>query len=487
MPLILLALPLAMALLCLMVTDRRLLGAISIVGLATIVLTTVLIARQVFAGSNVVWGQFIFIDALSSLILCLVAIIGFMVALYSLGYLAHDIQEGQLSERRLKYYYFSLYIFVFTMFLVLVSANLGIMWVAVEGTTLATALLVGFYNKRNSLEAAWKYIIICTVGIIFALFGTILLHYAAVSVTGESGSLDWQTLRRVARQLDPKLLKLAFIFVLVGYGTKAGLAPMHTWLPDAHSQAPSPISAMLSGVLLNCAFYGIIRFHLIITEALGPQFSSNLILFFGVLSIAVALPFILVQHDIKRLLAYSSVEHMGIIAAAVGLGSKLALYGAFLHMINHALTKSSLFFIVGNVCQHYRTKRIIRIKGLVKTMPITGPALVIGGLAIAGSPPFSIFMSEFIIISSGFAQGRNVVSSLILILITLIFTGVIYATSNMALGTPPSRVKVGEQGDFAVAFVLISLLPVAILGVYIPEFIQTILQQVTAVFRGGNQ
>lgn len=487
MPLILLALPLAMALLCLMVTDRRLLGAISIVGLATIVLTTVLIARQVFAGSNLVWGQFIFIDALSSLILCLVAIIGFMVALYSIGYLDHDIQEGLLSETRLKYFYFSLYIFVFTMFLVLVSANLGIMWVAVEGTTLATALLVGFYNKRNSLEAAWKYIIICTVGIIFALFGTILLHYAAVSVTGESGSLDWQTLRRVARQLDPKLLKLAFIFVLVGYGTKAGLAPMHTWLPDAHSQAPSPISAMLSGVLLNCAFYGIIRFHLIITEALGPQFSSNLILFFGVLSIAVALPFILVQHDIKRLLAYSSVEHMGIIAVAVGLGSKLALFGAFLHMINHALTKSSLFFIVGNVCQHYRTKRIIRIKGLVKTMPITGPALVIGGLAIAGSPPFSIFMSEFIIISSGFAQGRYVVSGLVLILITLIFTGVIYATSNMALGTPPNRVKVGEQGKFAIAFVLISLLPVAILGVYIPAFIQTILQQVTTVFIGGIQ
>lgn len=487
MALFLLALPLVMALLSLLVLDRRVLGAISIGGLATIVLTTVLIARQVFGGSNVVWGQFIFIDALSSLILCLVSIIGFMVAMYSLGYLAHDVNEGKLSESHLKWYYFSLNIFVFTMFLVLVSANLGIMWVAVEGTTLATALLVGFYNKRNSLEAAWKYIIICTVGIIFALFGTILLHYAAVSVTGESGSLDWQTLRRVAKQLDPKLLKLAFIFVLVGYGTKAGLAPMHTWLPDAHSQAPSPISAMLSGVLLNCAFYGIIRFHLIISEALGPQFSSNLILFFGVLSIAVALPFILVQHDIKRLLAYSSVEHMGIIAAAVGLGSKLALYGAFLHMINHALTKSSLFFIVGNVCQKYQTKRIFRIKGLVKTMPITGPALMIGGLAIAGSPPFSIFMSEFIILSSGFAQGRYVVSSVILILITLIFTGVIYATSNMALGTPPSRVKVGEQGKFATSLVLMSLVPVVILGVYIPAFIQTILQQVTAVFIiGGN-
>jgi len=487
MPLILLALPLVIALLSLIIKNSRALGVISILGSGTILLTALLIAQQVFGGSSLIWGQFIFIDALSALILSLVAIIAFMVALYSLSYLTHDIREGEFLESRPKWYYFWLYIFVFTMFLVLVSANLGIMWVAVEGTTLATALLVGFYNKKTSLEAAWKYIIICTVGIIFALFGTILLHYAAVSVTGESGSLDWQTLRRVATQLDPMLLRLSFIFALVGYGTKVGLAPMHTWLPDAHSQAPSPISAMLSGVLLNCAFYSIIRFHLIVSESLGPQFSSNLILIFGVLSIAVALPLILVQHDIKRLLAYSSIEHMGIIAAAVGLGGKLALYGAFLHMINHALTKSLLFFIVGNVSQHYRTKRILRIKGLFKTMPVTGPALMIGGLAIAGAPPFSIFLSEFIILSSGFAEGRYVVSSLILILITLIFTGVIYAISKMVLGTPPSRVQVGEQGKLAPVLILISLVPVFILGIYIPEFINDILQQVTTVFIGGNR
>jgi hydrogenase-4 component F len=487
MPLILLALPLVIALLSLITANRRLLGAISIVGSASIVLTAFIIARQVFAGSNVVWGQLIFIDALSALILCLVAIIGFMVALYSLGYLDHDIRAGEFLESRIKWYYFWMFIFVFTMYLALVSANLGIMWVAVEGTTLATALLVGFYNKKNSLEAAWKYIIICTVGITLALFGTLLLHYAAVSVTGESGSLDWQTLRRVAKQLDPMLLKLAFIFALVGFGTKVGLAPMHTWLPDAHSQAPSPISAMLSGVLLNCAFYSIIRFHLVVSEALGSQFSSNLILIFGVLSIAVALPFILIQRDIKRLLAYSSIEHMGIIAAAVGLGSKLALYGAFLHMINHALTKSTLFFIVGKVSQHYRTKRILRIRGVLKTMPVMGPALMIGGLAIAGAPPFSIFMSEFIILSSGFAQGRYVVTSLILFLITLIFTGFIYVMSKMVLGAPPSRVKVGEQGKLTIAVILLSLVPVVIFGVYIPAFIDNILQQVTTIFIGGNQ
>ncbi|MHB8125159.1 MAG: hydrogenase 4 subunit F [Desulfitobacteriaceae bacterium] len=488
MPLILLILPLATALLCLIVSNKRILGTVNLAGSAMIVITALVIAHRVFTGSNQVWGQFIYIDALSAFILSIIAIIGFMVALYSLGYTSHDIQEGEFPKSRLKWYYFWFYIFVFTMFCVAVSANLGIMWVAVEATTLASALLVGFYDKQGSLEAAWKYIIICTVGIIFALFGTILLHYAAVPVIGEGGgSLDWQTLSRVAKQLNPNLLKLAFIFVLVGYGTKVGLPPMHTWLPDAHSQAPSPISAMLSGVLLNCAFYSILRFHMIVSEALGTQFSSNLLLIFGILALAIALPFIMIQHDIKRLLAYSSIEHMGIIAAAVGLGSKLALYGAFLHMINHALTKSSLFFIAGNVSQHYRTKKINRIKGLVKAMPVTGPALLIGGLAIAGAPPFNIFISEFFILSAGFNQGRYIVSSLLLVLITFIFTGIIFTLSKMAFGTPPIRVKVGEPGKFALAIILISLVPVFVLGVYIPSFIQDVLQQVTAVIIGGNR
>jgi Formate hydrogenlyase subunit 3/Multisubunit Na+/H+ antiporter, MnhD subunit len=486
MALILLALPLVIALISLIVADRRLLGVLSIAGSALIVLMALLIARQVYSGSNLVWGKFIYIDALSALIICLVAIIGFLVALFNVGYIAHDIRAGEMLESRIKWYYFWLYMFAFTMFVVLTSANLGIMWVAVEGTTLASALLVGFYDTKSSLEAAWKYIIICTVGIIFALFGTILLHYAAVSVTGEAGSLDWQTLRHVAKQLDPNLLRLAFIFVLIGYGTKVGLAPMHTWLPDAHSQAPSPVSAMLSGVLLNCALYSIIRFHLIASAALGSQFSSNLLLIFGVLSIAVALPFILVQHDIKRLFAYSSIEHMGIIAAAVGLGSKFALYGAFLHMINHALTKSSLFFTAGRISQHYRTKKINRIKGLLQAMPMTGPALLLAGLAIAGTPPFNIFMSEFMILSAGFAQGRYVVSGLMLVLITLIFTGVIYALNKMAFGNASSRVQVGEQRNFGLVLIWITLVPVVVLGVYIPTFIQDVLQQVTAVFIGGN-
>lgn len=487
MSLILLIVPLITALLCLMIRNQKFLMVVNSLGAVIIFIISMLIARQVFSGSILVVGQYVYIDALAALIVCIIAVVGLMAAIYSLGYTNQDIQHGEFPASRLKWYYFWFYIFIFTMISVVISANLGIMWVSVEATTLATALLVGFYDRKGSLEAAWKYIIICTVGIIFALFGTILLHYAAVSVTGEGGSsLNWLTLYSVAKQLDPKLLKLAFIFVLVGYGTKVGLAPMHTWLPDAHSQAPSPISAMLSGVLLNCAFYTIIRFHMIVSKSLGTQFSANLLLIFGVMSIAVALPFIIVQHDIKRLLAYSSIEHMGIIAAAVGLGSKLALFGAFLHMINHAFTKSSLFFASGNVSQYYRTKKIARIKGLVTAMPLTGPVLLLGGFAIAGSPPFNIFLSEFYILSAGFAQGRYLVSSLILLLITLIFTGIIYNMSKMFFGTPPGKIKVGEPGKLVSVMGMISLVPICVLGVYIPPFIQNILQQVAVIILGGK-
>lgn len=487
MPLIVLVLPLFTALLSITVKNRKFLNITNALGGAMIAVFAFLIAYQVFSSGPVTGlGQLVYIDALGAFMISIVALVGLAAALYSIGYTAQDVKEGEIPESRLKWYYFWFYIFIFTMLCVVMAGNLGIMWVAIEATTLASALLVGFYDKKSSLEAAWKYIIICTVGIIFALFGTILLHYAAVSVTGEgTRSLDWQNLIQVARQLNPKLLKLAFIFVLVGYGTKVGLAPMHTWLPDAHSQAPSPVSAMLSGVLLNCALYGILRFHLIVSKSLGT-FSLNLLLIFGLISIAVALPFIIVQHDLKRLLAYSSIEHMGIIAAAVGLGSRLALYGAFLHMLNHAITKSFLFFGAGNVTQHYRTKKIGKIKGVMAAMPVSGPALFLGAFAIAGAPPFSIFTSEFTILSAGFAERKYFAAGLMLVLITLIFTGVIYAMSKLALGTPPGRIKRWEPGPWATAMVLIPVVPIVTLGLYIPPFIDTILRQVVAVMAGGN-
>jgi hydrogenase-4 component F len=335
------------------------------------------------------------------------------------------------------------------------------------------------------LEAAWKYIIICTVGIVLALFGIVLLYLAAIPlIGGGNDALNWTVLMQIGHNLDPKLVKLAFVFILVGYGTKVGLAPMHTWLPDAHSQAPSPVSAMLSGVLLNCAFYGILRIHMISSTTLGSGFSSNLLLIFGIISVATALPFIMIQKDIKRLLAYSSIEHMGIIAAAVGIGGKLGVFGAFLHMLNHALTKSTLFFAAGNVTQHYRTKRIDKIRGTLTATPVSGTVLLLGLLAIAGAPPFSIFLSEVAIFSAGFLQERYWETGLMLALIALAFAGIIHAAIKMSFGAVPNRVRTKEKGILRSVILIVPLCLVLILGVYIPPPLEGCLEQIVHILGG---
>lgn len=484
----LLVVPVAVAILCAACKEKKILELLNLLGAGGCCGLALVVARQVFTGGPVTGPRgLLYIDALSAFIILIIGLVGFIAAVYTVGYLRHEAAHGEIPETRLRWYYYWFFIFIFTMLLVVSARNLGVMWVAIEATTLASALLVGYYNKEHSLEAAWKYIIICTVGIVFALFGIIILYFAAVPVLGEgSRSLEWTNLLRVAREMDPKLLKLAFIFIVVGYGTKAGLAPMHTWLPDAHSQAPSPVSAILSGVLLNCALYGIIRVHIVVAKGVGLSFSANLMLIFGLVSLAVALPFIILQHDFKRLLAYSSVEHIGIITAAIGFGGRLALYGAMLHMFNHAVTKSLLFFVAGNVTQKYHTKKMGRIKGVLKTMPVTGPVLLIGALAITGLPPFSIFISEFVILSAGFAQGRYLAAGIFLLLITVIFVGMIYYVSKMAFGDPPKRVTRGEVSWWSGAVVLIPVVLLVILGLYIPPFFDRILVQVAAVVGGGS-
>lgn len=486
MALLLLALPLIAALLCLIPVSRKVLTYINVLGTLVTSVLALTLSRTVFVHGPVVeLGQFIYVDSLGAFIISLIAVVGLISVCYSVTYSAHDLKTGEIRESRLKWYYFWFNIFLFTMLAVVVVNNLGLMWVAIEGTTLASALLVGFYDKQGSLEAAWKYIIICTVGIVFALFGTILLYYAAVSVVGEgSQALNWTNLINSAHLLNPRLLKLAFIFVLVGYGTKVGLAPMHTWLPDAHSQAPAPVSAMLSGVLLNCALYGILRFHLITSKTLGTDFSANLLLIFGLLSIAVSLPFIMVQHDFKRMLAYSSIEHMGIIATAIGIGGRLGLYGAFLHMLNHAMTKSTMFFVAGNITQKYNTKKIDKITGVISAMPVSGPVLLVCTFALAGVPPFNMFLSEFAIISAGFMQGKYVVTGLMLGLITLVFTGLIFAAGKMAFGTPPSKITPGENSKLAAFIVTLPLIVILLMGIYVPSFIDKMLIQVVSLVGG---
>jgi hydrogenase-4 component F len=433
-------------------------------------------------------ANWLYADALSVVALLVIAFVSFTAALYSIGYLREDMREQDVMQgeglQRVRQYYVLFNLFFFSMLVVPVSNSLGVLWIAIEGTTLASLFLVSFYRTREALEAAWKYVIIGSVGIALALFGTILAYYSAVQVLGTSYDLNWSVLAPVAAHLNPNVMRLAFLFIVVGYGTKAGLAPMHTWLPDAHSEAPSPISAMLSGVLLNCALYGILRFYTLATPSLGQGYPSTLLITFGLLSLAVATLLLFRQRDYKRLLAYSSVEHMGIIAVGVAFGGPLGLFGALLHMLNHAVTKSLLFFASGQVLLKYETKTISRVTGVIRLLPFTGSMLILGGLAIAGSPPFGLFLSEFSIFSAGFRQGYTAVAIIMLILIALIFTGLLFSLNGMVFGKTSSAAKPGEISYLSVLAMALSALLVVGLGVFLPLPLSNLLHQAALILGG---
>jgi hydrogenase-4 component F len=475
--------PIITGILCYFTKSRKQVETISILGsVITLILGLSLVLDVYRNGTIVTWQNALFADAFSAYLVLIVSIISFVSSIYSIGYMGHEIEHNVIDLRKLKIYYVLFHFFVFTMLLVGVTNNLGL-WIAIEMTTLVSALLIIFYSNKASVEAAWKYVIISTVGITFALFGTILTYYAAVKILGETGdALNWTSLIAVAGQFDPMIMKLAFIFILIGYGTKAGLAPMHTWLPDAYSESPTPVGALLSGTLVNCAMYGIIRFYSIATKSTGPEFTSNLLIIFGLMSLGIAVPFIILQEDYKRLLAYSSVEHMGIIALGIGFGGVYGIFGAILHMFNHAMTKSLMFFSVGNVLLKYGTKEIDKVSGIVKTMPVTGAILLIGALAITGSPPFSIFISEFTILSAGFLGGHIIASVLFLLFIIMIFAGFFYNLTKMTFGNPKPGITPGEVSKWTLGAMMILVVFVIILGVYIPhDFIEMINRVVKVV------
>jgi hydrogenase-4 component F len=469
---------------CFFTKTRKQAEIVSLTGSIATLLLGLILVMQVYRHDIVIsWTNALFADAFSAFMVLIVSIVGFVASLYSIGYMGHELRHGTMDLRRLRMYYGLFHVFMFTMLLVGVTNNLGL-WIAIEMTTLVSALLMILYSKKSSVEAAWKYMIICTVGITFALFGTILTYFTAVKILGETGdALNWTSLVAVANQFDPTIMKLAFIFILIGYGTKAGLAPMHTWLPDAHSEAPTPVSALLSGVLLNCAMYGIIRFHTITTKSTGAAFTSNLLIVFGLLSLGIAVPFILLQEDYKRLLAYSSVEHMGIIAIGIGFGGIFGIFGAVLHMFNHAMTKSLMFFGAGNILQKHGTKEIFDVSGLVKSMPYTGAMFIIGGLAITGSPPFSIFISEFTILAAGFSQGYVAAAVLFLVFIIMIFAGFFNNVGKMSFGTPKPGIENGETSRWTLGAMAILIAFVIVLGVYIPPSFYAMIMKVVEIVR----
>ena len=484
--------PLLVSVFCLVAPKRTWMELATFIGTAcTLILVCVIAAQVLHAGHVSGLANWLYADALSAVTLLVIVFVSFTAGLYSIGYLRVDMREQDVTTgdglRQVRRYYVLFHLFVFSMLVAPISNSLGVLWIAIEGTTLASLFLVSFYGTREALEAAWKYVIIGSVGIALALCGTILAYYSAVQVLGTGYDLNWSLLAPVAARLNPGVMRLALLFIVVGYGTKAGLAPMHTWLPDAHSEAPSPISALLSGVLLNCAMYGILRYYALGTPSLGRSYPTALLLGFGLLSLLVAALLLFHQRDYKRMLAYSSVEHMGIIALGVAFGGALGFYGALLQILNHAITKSLMFFASGQVLLKYETKSINRVSGIMKLMPVTGTLLLIGGLALTGSPPFGVFISELSILSAGFRQGYALVAIATFVLIALIFVSILSSVLPMVFGKEQPTLKTGEVSSLSLIAMGISVLFVVGLGVFIPSPLNTLLHQAAAVLEGTGR
>lgn len=484
-----LAVPVVTVLLMIFTKRIERMHAISIAASGFMLFAAVFITREVLVLGKIessLLGVFLYLDALSVIILDIVLLIGFLAAVYSVGYLNREISRGEFDNKRIKLYYILMFCFMFTMVLALSVRNIGIMWIAIEATTLASAFLVGFYNDRYALEAAWKYIIICSVGIAVAMLGIIFLNLSTIGALQSSEQLEWTALMENAGILKTSTVRLAFIFILVGFGTKAGLAPMHTWLPDAHSQAPAPISALLSGVLLNSAMYGIIRVTAVVNKNIGSsEYTGKLLIALGMVSILAASVFILTQKDYKRLLAYSSIEHMGIIAVAIGFFTPASIFGGLLHMINHSLTKSMLFFCSGTILQKYGTKQISKIRSVIKILPYTGTAFLLGLFAIAGTPPFSIFSSEFSIIAAIFKEGNYIIGSAVIMLLAFVFAGIAVALFKIFYGADEGGdPEPGEQNMPGAIVALILLVIIGTTGLLIPEQVRDLIYSAQHIIYG---
>lgn len=439
-------------------------------------------------GSITSQNQFFHIDALSSVILIIISIVSLTTSIHSIGYIRHEQQEGLLNSRQTRQYYMLYHLFIATMVLVAVVNNMGLLWVSIEATTVVSAFLVAIYRKGEALEATWKYLMICSAGIAFALLGVIILYASSIAQLGSTNDvLNWTVLASAHTVLQPDLVVLSFAFIMVGFGTKIGLAPMHFWLPDAHSQAPAPVSALLSGVLLNCAMLGLIRFGIVAENTIHGQLIQHLFIGFGLLSVIVAFPFILVQQDFKRMLAFSTVEHMGIIAVALGIGGPLGYTAALLQMFNHSMGKSMLFLSAGNVNQKYKSKQMPRVSAVLRVMPFTGFVFLIGTLAITGVPPFNIFTSEFSIFVAGFQHGHAVVTSVLMLFIAFIFAAMMFHITKMVFGTNArERITPGEVSRWSAIPLVVPLFFVVVLDLYMPTSFTLLIHHASLILSGGG-
>ena len=434
------------------------------------------------------------LDSLGVLFLSITSLLFLAASVYGVGYLSReqpgkreDFEEGLVfSNAREAMFTGCLLLFLASMTLVCMSQHFGLLWVAMEATTLASAPLIYFHAHHRSLEATWKYLLICSVGIALALLGNFLLAVAASGKGGHGIPLVLSTLIGEATRLQVPWLKASFIFLLVGYGTKAGLAPLHTWLPDAHSESPSMVSALLSGSLLNCALLGILRSQQVCVAAGQGAFGRELLVVFGLLSMGVAAVFILRQPDYKRLLAYSSVEHMGILVLGIGLGGA-ASFGSMLHAVNHSCTKALLFLVAGNILAAYRTKKVANVQGVLRVLPVSGILWVAGLLAITGSPPFGLFVSELVILKSALDTGHIAIAVTYLALLGIIFIGMSQVVLGMAQGAPLDNMAIKPVRERILAIVpSVGLaIIVLVLGLYLPPALEHALRAAALVMEGA--
>ena len=418
-------------------------------------------------------GAYVLVDNLNIVFIALNAFVGFTTSIFSASYIGHEVEIGRLTPAYLRFYHALYQVMMFGMNLALLANNIGLMWVAIELATLTTVVMVGIYRTPAAIEAAWKYFILGSVGIALALFGTILVYMAARPVVGEGlDGMIWTVLIQHVARFDPALLNVAFVFLLLGYGTKVGLAPLHAWLPDAHAEGPTPISAVLSGLLLNVALYAVLRFKLLLAANANAIAPGPLMALMGLVSVVFAAFMLYRRRDIKRFFAYSSIEHMGIIAFAFGMGGVLANFAGLLHMTMHSLTKSAIFYSVGHVAQVKGTQKIADIRGLTETHPVLGWTLIFGVVAIAGMPPSGVFMSEFLVVSSTFARAPLLAIPLAFGLLVA-FGALMWRLHGIAFGEPVgSRAPV--KASYLPMFAHLALVFAA--GIFLPPAIVTWFQ-----------
>ena len=437
-----------------------------------------LIAASLLFNTRPAPNSYLLVDDFNIYLIVLNTFVAFTTSVFSASYIAHELESGRLTPVYLRFYHAMYQVLLFAMNLALLANNIGLLWVSVELATLTTVLMVGIYRTHQALEAAWKYFILGSVGIALALFGTIIVYLAAQPVLGEGlPAMAWDGLLANAAEFDPALLNLAFIFLLLGYGTKVGLAPLHAWLPDAHAEGPTPISAVLSGLLLNVALYALLRFKMLLAANPGALAPGPLMVGMGLVSLLFAALMLYRRRDIKRLFAYSSIEHMGIITFAFGMGGPLANFAGLLHMTLHSLTKSAIFFAVGHIAQAKGTQKLAQIRGLTVTHPALGWSLVAGVAAIAGLPPFGIFTSEFLLVTNTF--GREPWLALPLILGLLLAFGALWLRLQGVVFGEPLGSTQAVQASYLPLFA--HLLLVLIAGVFLPGPLVSWFQNVAAL------